>query len=201
MLKKYFAALLITLFVLPAPTFANDLEILTGPKKTVAVFVEFMQTMYGVDEGLKLVDQRIGDIIPTDKLSLIPLEKSMRELTFWKEDNMIPMTAGYAMVRVPREGLIEAAQKLGDVDYIATIIIISATPIYAGGIGVVAQRQTVILDVRILDPKSGEYLIDANVVASEKGKTGVADAVSNPAIFLKTLNSAIDQIKLDVGGL
>lgn len=201
MLKKYLVALLITLFVLPAPAFASDLEILTGPKKTVAVFVEFMQTMYGVNEGMKLVEERIGDIIPTERLSIIPLEQSMRQLTFWKEDNMIPMNAEYAMVRVPGQGLIEAAQKLGGIDYIATIVIVSASPIYAGGIGVVAQRQTVVLDVRIIDPESGKYLTDAKVTASEKGKTEAAGAISNPAIFLKTLNSAINQIELDVSGL
>lgn len=200
-MKKYFVALLIVLFILPAPAFANNLETLTRKKKTVAVFVEFMQTMHGVNEGLKLVEQRIWDIIPTDKLSLIPLEKSMRQLTFWKEDNMIPLTSGYAMIRVPRKGLIEAAEKLGDIDYIATIIIISAIPVHTGGMGTDAQRQTIILDVRIIDPKSGEYLTDAIVEASEKGRTGASGTVGDPAIFLKTLNSAIDQIELDVSGL
>lgn len=201
LLKKYFVALLIALFALPAPTFANDLEALIGPKKTVAVFVEFMQTMYGANEGMEIVVERIGDIIPTDKLSFIPLEKSMRELTLWKEDHLIPINAGYAMVRVPRTGLIEATQKLGAVDYIAAVIIVSAPPTYTSDIGVIVQQQTVVLDVSIMDPKSGEYLTDVIVAVAGRGKAGEADTVGNPAVFLKTLNSAIDQIKLDVSGL
>lgn len=191
MLKKGLVAVLIALFILPAPVFANDLEILMRPKKTVAVFVEFMQTMYGVNEGLKLVYQRIGEIVPTDKLSLIPLEKSMRELTLWTEDNMIPMNAGYIMARTPREGFIEATQKLGDIDYIASIVIISATPTYTNDIGVIVQQQTVALDVSIMDLKSGESLTES--LRQEEAKPEKLTPLTTLLLFLRCLTPPLTE--------
>lgn len=205
MKKNYIWLLVLALITfLTGVSYASDIEDLRsqlqGPKKTIAVFIEITETLYGVNDGIKMITDRIDEILPTKDFRLLPIEKSMQQLTYWKEDNLLPTTAGYVAVRTPREGLIEVTEKLGGADYIAMIVASSAMPQYAAGLGTVAQRQTVTLDVRIVDPKTEEYLVSAKVEASEKGKTGAGN-INSPKIFLKTLSSAIDQIDLDMSSL
>lgn len=166
----------------------------------MAVYIEVMQAAWGSREATKIMEERITEFLPADKFSIIPIDKSMQQLAYWREDNSIP-TDNYMTTRTPREGLIAATEKLGGADYIVSIILTSDTPQFGASIFTVNQRQTVVLDFRIMDPATSEYLSSFKAEGSERGNTSAMNTVGNTTIYLKAVRSAISNLKLDVSGL
>lgn len=194
--------LMLILGFMSLPSHADDMEALLesihGAKKTVAVFVEVVNTHASANDGKLVVGERISEILQSDKFSLAPFEKSMEELQYYKEDNGLPV-AEFVTITAPRAAYHEISPKLG-ADYAAVVVVTSAQPVFAPGYGFVVQKHVVTLDIRLMDVASGEYVTRAKVEASDSKRVPLSKGVS-PTVFLNALNSAIDQIKLDVSGL
>lgn len=163
-----------------------------APKKVVAVFIETGTTPIDRnDKPREIIEAKIGEFLPPERFSIVPLDKSEQELMDYKEDHGIIVNEFFSG-RAPREGIQEVCKKIGDVDYALLIYVSNDIPkgkVAMFGLGS-SFKVKVACDVRLLDVETGQYV--ARDKAEDAGKRA-----SIGKAFTDGLSKALDKIKLD----
>lgn len=177
---------------------------LTGPKKTVAVFIESgtSKLEYG-GKPMEIIKVKIEEILPQDKFSILPLEETEEAMLEYKEDNRILVSEHFSG-RATREDVQNVCKSIGGVDYALLVYVSGDIP--RGKVAALGLSSSftvsVVCDVRFLDIETREYI--AKDKAEAKGKSSsvmIAGAPSPDRAFIDGLSKALSKIKLDISTL
>lgn len=202
-----FALMLVALFLFVGCAAAEEEDALlwlTGPKKTVAVFIESGSSKleYG-SKPMEIIKVKIEELLPQDKFSILPLEETEQEMLEYKEDNRIIVSEHFSG-RATREDVQKVCKSIGGVDYALLFYVSGDIP--KGKVGALGLSTSfivsVVCDVRLLDVETREYVAKDKVEAKGKSSSvAIAGAPSVDRAFIDGLSKALSKIELDTSTL
>jgi hypothetical protein len=169
-------------------TFANT--------PTIGIFLEAPVTFVNNETVRTKVPEKAKSLFPESEFNVLSFEKTTTALRTYKEDNRMVVNQYYSQP-VNREDIRKIATNLG-CDYALFIIITNDAP-RLSSMSILHRTfaTTVTCDVRLLNIKTGEYVISKQII-KDGTSTGVYVGVpSFDAAYKRALDKVLDELTVD----